>query len=119
MQPGFPPPPPFKRFMRKAMVNKASQMLVQLQVGPQSSFCFQIMMCLHQTHRGLLHSNLQVTMPERFQLLGHPSHVRHGHNLNLRIVLRHRHLTAPCWARRRRLSAAPHQQRRRLASRVS
>ena len=39
MQPGFPPPPPFKRFMRKAMVNKASQMLVQLQVGAQSSSC--------------------------------------------------------------------------------
>ena len=41
MQPGFPPPPPFKRFMRKAMVNKASQMLVQLQVGARFSSCFQ------------------------------------------------------------------------------
>ena len=40
MQPGFPPPPPFKRFMRKAMVNKASQMLIQLQVGACSSSCF-------------------------------------------------------------------------------
>ena len=39
MQPGFPPPPPFKRFMRKAMVNKASQMLIQLQVGAPSSSC--------------------------------------------------------------------------------
>ena len=40
MQPGFAPPPPFKRFMRKAMVNKASQMLIQLQVGAHSSSCF-------------------------------------------------------------------------------
>jgi hypothetical protein len=35
MQPGFAPPPPFKRFFRKAMLSKASQMLVQLQVCRQ------------------------------------------------------------------------------------
>lgn len=34
MQPGFAPPPPFKRFFRKAMLSKAAQMLVQLQVSP-------------------------------------------------------------------------------------
>ena len=34
MQPGFAPPPPFKRFFRKAMISKAAQMLVQLQVSP-------------------------------------------------------------------------------------
>ena len=33
MQPGFAPPPPFKRFFRKAMISKAAQMLVQLQVS--------------------------------------------------------------------------------------
>ena len=34
MQPEFAPPPPFKRFFRKAMLSKAAQMLVQLQVRP-------------------------------------------------------------------------------------
>lgn len=33
MQPGFAPPPPLQRFFRKAMLGKAAQMLVQLQVG--------------------------------------------------------------------------------------
>ena len=37
MQPGFAPPPPFKRFFRKAMLSKASQMLVQLQVRRDAS----------------------------------------------------------------------------------
>ena len=36
MQPGFAPPPPFKRFFRKAMLSKAAQMLVQLQVSPSA-----------------------------------------------------------------------------------
>lgn len=40
MQPGFAPPPPFKRFFRKAMLSKASQMLVQLQVRRDPSPCF-------------------------------------------------------------------------------
>ena len=39
MQPGFAPPPPFKRFFRKAMISKATQMLIQLQVTPLSSPC--------------------------------------------------------------------------------
>ena len=39
MQPGFAPPPPFKRFFRKAMLSKASQMLVQLQVRRDPSPC--------------------------------------------------------------------------------
>ena len=34
MQPAHAPPPPFKRFFRKAMLSKAAQMLVQLQVRP-------------------------------------------------------------------------------------
>lgn len=33
MQPSFVPPPPFRRFMRKAMLGKAAQMLEQMQVG--------------------------------------------------------------------------------------
>ena len=39
MQPGFAPPPPFKRFFRKAMLSKAAQMLVQLQVSPCATSC--------------------------------------------------------------------------------
>lgn len=33
MQPAFVPPPPFRRFMRKAMLGKAAQMLHQMRVG--------------------------------------------------------------------------------------
>jgi len=32
MQPAFVPPPPFRRFMRKAMLGKAAQMLHQMRV---------------------------------------------------------------------------------------
>ncbi len=33
MQPAFVPPPPFRRFMRKAMLGKAAQMLHQMRVS--------------------------------------------------------------------------------------
>jgi hypothetical protein len=32
MQPAFAPPPPFKRFLRRAMLGKAAQMLAQMRV---------------------------------------------------------------------------------------
>ena len=33
MQPAFVPPPPFKRFLRRAMLSKAASMLQQMQVS--------------------------------------------------------------------------------------
>lgn len=37
MQPAFVPPPPFKRFLRKALLSKAAHMLRDMQVVMQRS----------------------------------------------------------------------------------